>query len=367
MGTYSLALLPGDGIGPEVVAEAVRVMETIGTRYGHTYSFTEALVGEAAIEVEGAPLSAATVNLCRRSDAVLFGAVGGAESEKRPINQQAGRAITGLRKELQLFANLRPVRLYPSLNASSPLRAELLRDVDLIVVRELTGGLYYGKPSEIRESEDGKTGASAVDTMAYSEEEIERIVRYAFEMARARRKHVTSVDKANVLHCSRLWRRVAERVAKEYPDVTLRNMLVDACAMELLRHPAGFDVIVTENTFGDILTDEASMLAGSLGLLPSASLGTQKTEYGLLGLYEPIHGTAPDITGQGIANPIATILSAALLLRYSLGLTAEAEAVERAVATVIESGYRTADIARAEDRRVSTREMGDAVIEQLTA
>ncbi len=362
MGTYTIAVLPGDGIGPEVVAEAVRVLQAVAGRYGHTLITREALVGEAAIEAEGAPLSAATVALCRESDAVLFGAVGGAQSERRPIAQQAGRAITGLRKELDLFANLRPVRLYPELLDASPLRPERLQGVDLVVVRELTGGLYYGKPSEIRESPEG---ASAVDTMAYSEAEIERIVRYACEMARGRRGQVTSVDKANVLHTSQLWRRVAERVAGDFPDVTMRHVLVDACAMELLRHPAGFDVIVTENTFGDILTDEASMLAGSLGMLPSASLGTRRTEHGWFGLYEPIHGTAPDITGQGIANPLATILSAALLLRHSLGLEQEAAALERAVAAVIAQGYRTADIAGSGVTPISTRAMGDAMIAAL--
>lgn len=362
MGNYSIAVLPGDGIGPEVITQAVRVLQAVGEQYGHTFTLREALVGEAAIEAEGAPLSAETIALCATSDAVLFGAVGGAQSEQRPIHLQAGRAITGLRKALDLFANLRPVHPLPALIDASPLRPERLAGVDLIVVRELTGGLYYGKPSEIRESPEG---ASAVDTLAYSEVEIERVIRYACELARGRRNHVTSVDKANVLHTSKLWRRVADRVASEYPDVTMRHLLVDACAMELMRHPAGFDVIVTENTFGDILTDEAAMLAGSLGLLPSASLGTRQTAHGLLGLYEPIHGTAPDITGRGIANPLAAILCVALLLRHSLGLSDEATSVEHAVIGTLDAGYRTPDITPEHGASITTSAMGDAVITAL--
>jgi 3-isopropylmalate dehydrogenase len=241
---------------------------------------------------------------------------------------------------------------------SSAIKREVLRGVDLLVVRELTGGLYYGKPSEIR---DGASGREAVDTMVYTEAEIERVARFAFEQAQSRRRQVTSVDKANVLSCSRLWRQVMDRVARDYGDVALRHMLVDTCAMNLIRRPAEFDVVVTENMFGDILTDEASMLSGSMGMLPSASLGTQRTEHGTFGLYEPIHGTAPDITGQGKANPIAAILSAAMLLRYSLGLTREADAVERAVATIIKDGNRTADIARAGERALTTGEMGDVI------
>lgn len=362
MGKYSLAVLPGDGIGPEVVAEGLNVLQAIGQQYHHTFSTQEALAGEAAIEAEGAPISEATIHLCQQSDAILFGAVGGATSEQRPIHLQAGRAITGLRKALDVYANLRPVKVFPELVDGSPVRPERLIGVDLVVVRELTGGLYYGKPSEIRES---PSGASAVDTMSYSEGEIERIVRFAFELARQRRKSLTSVDKANVLHTSQLWRRVVERIAREYTDIAVRHILVDACAMDLLRHPAGFDVVVTENMFGDILTDEASMLAGSLGMLPSASVGTMKTSHGYLGLYEPIHGTAPDITGMGIANPIATILSAAMLLRYSLGLETEAQAVESAVTQVLAEGYRTADIARKGEQRVSTTEMGQAIVNRI--
>ncbi len=341
MGQFQIAVLAGDGIGPEVTAEASRALGAIARRFGHTFSFTEALVGHAAVVAEGgAAISDATIALCLASDAVLFGAVGTLDTSATGAARPES-AILRLRKELELFTNLRPVRVMPALADISPLRPERLAGVDLVVVRELTGGIYFGKPSEIRESEQG---AVAVDTMVYSEAEIERIVRYAFEMARARRRHVTSVDKANVLSCSQLWRRVASRVALEYPDVTLAHQLVDSCAMALLRNPGDFDVIVTENMFGDILTDEASMLAGSLGLLPSASLGSRRTAHGLLGLYEPIHGSAPDIAGQGKANPLAAILSAALLLRYSLGLPDEAAAVERAVAEVVERGLRTADI-----------------------
>lgn len=358
MGQFQIAVLAGDGIGPEVTAEASRALAAIAQRFGHTFTFTEALVGHAAVVAEGgAAISDATIALCLGSDAVLFGAVGTLDTSAMGAARPES-AILRLRKELELFTNLRPVRVMSELADISPLRPERLAGVDLVVVRELTGGIYFGKPSEIRETEQG---AVAVDTMVYSEAEIERIVRYAFEMARGRRRHVTSVDKANVLSCSQLWRRVAAWVALEYPDVTLEHQLVDSCAMALLRNPRDFDVIVTENMFGDILTDEASMLAGSLGLLPSASLGARATAHGLLGLYEPIHGSAPDIAGQGKANPLAAILSAALLLRYSLGLPDEAAAVERAVAEVVERGLRTADIHTKGRILVSTSEMGEAV------
>jgi 3-isopropylmalate dehydrogenase len=365
MADYTIAVLAGDGIGPEVTAEAVGVLRAVERRSGHTFALREALVGQAAIEGEGEAISDATMALCQASDAVLFGAVGGAGVGRPDAKAQPENALFRLRKELALFANVRPVRPLPALLGASTIKRETLRGVDMVVVRELTGGLYYGKPSEIREDGAETGGASAVDTMVYTEAEIERIVRYACELARGRRKRVTSVDKANVLSCSRLWRRVAERVARDYPDVTLRHLLVDSCAMGLIRQPRDFDVIVTENMFGDILTDEASMLAGSMGMLPSASLGTRTTAHGRFGLYEPIHGTAPDITGQGKANPLAAILSAALLLRYSLGLTHEAEAVEGAVASVIAAGYRTPDIATARGTIVSTREMGAAVAARI--
>ncbi len=364
MAQYTITVLAGDGIGPEVTAEAVRVLEAVGRRFGHSFDLQSALVGHAAVLAEGEAISDATMALCERSDAILFGAVGGPGTGNSYDKKEPMHSLFRLRKELELFANLRPVRPLPELMADSAIKASVLRGTDLLVVRELTGGIYYGQPSAIREGTDG-TGASAVDTMAYTEEEIARIVRYAFELARGRRRVVTSVDKANVLSCSRLWRRVASRVAQEYPDVTLRHMLVDACAMALIRNPREFDVIVTENMFGDILTDEASMLAGSLGMLPSASLGMRRTRHGQFGLYEPIHGTAPDIAGQGKANPLAAILSAALLLRHSLSLEAEASAVEDAVRAVIAAGYRTPDIARAGSRSRTilrtTREMGAAV------
>lgn len=362
MSQFTVAVLGGDGIGPEVTAEAARVMEAALQHAGHEVTLTHALVGQAAIEAEGMAISEKTVALCHRSDAILFGAVGGAGVGNPNAKEQPEYALFQLRKELALFANLRPVRALPALLGASTLKREVLRGVDLLVVRELTGGLYYGKPSEIHETAEGR---DAVDTMAYTEAEIERIVRYAFALARERRKHVTSVDKANVLSCSRLWRRVAERVGAEYPDVALRHLLVDSCAMALLRSPRDFDVIVTENMFGDILTDEASMLAGSMGMLPSASLGTRRTAYGQHGLYEPIHGTAPDITGQGKANPLAAILSAALLVRHSLGLPEVAKTIERAVLDVIAAGARTADIATARERAISTHAMGEEVLRRV--
>ncbi|HKF39175.1 MAG TPA: 3-isopropylmalate dehydrogenase [Ktedonobacteraceae bacterium] len=362
MGTYSIAVLPGDGIGPEVIEQAVRVLQSVGTRYGHTFNLQHALVGIAAIEAEGAAISDATMQLCQQSDAILFGAIGGLP----PLNSKVRpeRSLLRLRKEMALFANLRPVKpLHALLNASS-IKPEVLQGTDLLVVRELTGGLYYGKPSEIRETPQG---TEAIDTLIYTEAEIERIVHTAFELARGRRKKVTSVDKANVLSSSRLWRRTADRVAADYPDVALEHLLVDTCAMQLIRQPANFDVIVTENMFGDILTDEASMLAGSMGMLPSASLGTRKTAHGLFGLYEPIHGSAPDIAGQGKANPIAAILTAALMLRYSLGLEQEAQAIEAAVEHVIEAGYRTEDLREAGQQVVGTQEMGGLIADTVAA
>jgi 3-isopropylmalate dehydrogenase len=362
MGSYSIAVLGGDGIGPEVTDEATRVLRAVAKRFGHTIHLKQALVGQAAIVGEGEAISDETMALCQKSDAILFGAVGGVGVGRPDAKAQPENALYRLRKELALFANVRPVQVLPALAASATLKREVLRGVDLIVVRELTGGLYYGRPSEIRESAEG---ASAIDTMVYTEAEIERILRYSFELARGRRKKLTSVDKANVLSCSRLWRRVADRVSKDYPDVEMRHLFVDACSMALIRSPRDFDVIVTENMFGDILTDEASMLAGSLGMLPSASMGTRTTKHGQFGLYEPIHGTAPDITGQGKANPLAAILSAAMLLRLSLGLNDEADAVERAVRDAVAAGLRTADIARKGEKPVTTRQMGDEVVRRL--
>ena len=358
MGEYSIVVLGGDGVGPEVTREAVRALEAVARRFDHRFHFREALVGQAAIAKEGAAISDQTMALCQDSDAILFGAVGGAGVGDPSSNVQPEQALFRLRRELALFANLRPVRPFAALAGASTIKRDVLRGVDLLVVRELTGGLYYGRPSEIR----GQPGArEAVDTMVYTEGEIARIVRFAFELARTRRKRVTSVDKANVLSCSRLWRSVADEVARDYPDVELRHLLVDSCAMNLIRQPRDFDVVVTENMFGDILTDEASMLAGSMGMLPSASLGERRGAHGQFGLYEPIHGTAPDITGKGIANPLAAILSGAMLLRHSLSLPEEAAALEETVAAVVRLGYRTADIAGPGSKRVSTAEMGAAV------
>lgn len=371
MGTYTLAVLPGDGIGPEVTDQALHVLQAIGTRFGHSFTFQQRLVGVAAIEAEGAAISDETLAICQQSDAILFGAVGGLPRYDGSFKVKPEEALFKLRKGLQLFANLRPVKTFETLLGASPLKAEVLRGTDLLVVRELTAGLYYGhleppvpgKPSAIRQTEHG---IEAIDTLLYTEEEIERILRVAFEAARDRKKKVTSVDKANVLSSSVLWRRTANRVAQEYPDVVFEHLLVDACSMHLIRKPTSFDVIVTENLFGDILTDEASVLAGSMGMLPSASLGTRQTVYGRFGLYEPIHGSAPDIAGQGKANPIASILSAAMLLRYSLNLKEEAAAIESAVAQVIQAGYRTEDLREKGKQVVNTQEMGQQIAKALT-
>lgn len=363
MGTFSIAVLAGDGIGPEVSEQAMLVLHAVGKRYGHVFKTKEALVGVAAINAEGDAISDTTMKLCQESDAILFGAVGGAPRYEGPNSKvQPEQALFRLRKELALYANLRPIRPFDALLNASTLKADILRGTDLLVVRELTGGLYYGKPSEIRETPEG---LAAIDTLVYTEAEIERIVRTAFELARDRRKKVTSVDKANVLSSSRLWRRTADRVAAQYVDVTLEHLLVDSCAMHLIRRPASFDVIVTENMFGDILTDEASMLAGSMGMLPSASLGTRRTEYGLFGLYEPIHGSAPDIAGQEKANPIAAILSVALMLRFSFDLKQEADILEEAVEGIVEAGYRTEDLREAGKEIVGTREMGRLITEAV--
>ncbi len=357
----TIAVLRGDGIGPEVVAEGLKVLEAVGRKYGHTFDFLEGLIGGIAIDETGGPLPEATLATCKGSDAVLLGAVGGPKwsDPRAPVRPEQG--LLGLRGELGLFANLRPVKVYPALAGASTLKPEVVSTVDLLILRELTGGAYFGKPQ-------GQTGEaphrSAVDTMAYTEGEIARLVSMAFELARTRRGKVTSVDKANVLASSRLWRVVTHEVAQDYPDVQLDDMLVDACAMQLIRRPGDFDVIATENLFGDILSDEASMLAGSMGMLPSASLGAASGNRAF-GLYEPIHGSAPDIAGQGIANPLATILSCALLLRWSLGLTEEADAVERAVDAVLADGLRCKDIAGPGDKVVGTTEMGDAVAAKI--
>ncbi len=352
---YKIAVLGGDGIGPEVTAQATKVLERVGTIFGHTFHFTPGLIGGCAINATGTALPADTLALCRRSDAVLFGAVGGPQWDDPTAAVRPEQGLLSIRKELGLFANLRPVRLNEALVDASTIKPSVLRGTDLVVVRELTGGIYFGE----RGRRDG--GNTAYDTMVYARSEIERVLRVAFRLAQQRRGKVTSVDKANVIETSRLWRETAMAVARDYPDVTLEHMLVDACAMHLIRRPATFDVIVTENMFGDILTDEASMLVGSMGMLPSASLAE-----GRLGLYEPIHGSAPDIAGQGIANPIGAILSAALMLRYSLDLEREAQAVERAVDRVLAEGYRTRDIASSASEAITTTVMGDLICARVT-
>jgi 3-isopropylmalate dehydrogenase len=362
-----IAVLPGDGIGPEVTREGIRVLERVAQVFGHQFEFEEHLIGGCAIDATGNPLPDATLVACQRADAILLGAVGGPKWDDpcAPTRPEAG--LLALRKGLELYANLRPVRPHPALAEISPVRAERLRGVDFIVVRELTGGLYFGKP---KTREETARGVRAVDTLEYYAYEIERIVTQACRLAQARRKRVTSVDKANVLESSRLWRTVANETAKSFPDVTLEHMLVDTCAMRLVMSPAHFDVIVTENTFGDILTDEAAVLVGSMGLLPSASLGdgaSSNTPRGARGLYEPIHGSAPDIAGKGIANPIGTILSAAMLLRYSLDLSREADVVERAVNAALSAGCRTADLAvgAAREPVLSTQKMSEEIIARI--
>ncbi|HEX7593583.1 MAG TPA: 3-isopropylmalate dehydrogenase [Anaerolineae bacterium] len=353
--------LPGDGIGPEVVAEGVRVLKAIADRFNHQFEFEEHLIGGCAIDATGVPLAEATLDACRAADAVLLGAVGGPKWDDPRAAVRPEQGLLGLRKGLGLFANLRPVKPHPALAHASPLRAEKIAGVDVMVVRELTGGLYFGKPQG-RFDQNGH--ARAVDTMEYTDVEIARVVDLACRLAAARRGRVTSVDKANVLASSRLWREVATQTASAHPQIKLDHMLVDTCAMRLVAAPASFDVIVTENMFGDILTDEAAVLVGSMGLLPSASLGATPFDsaQGVLGVYEPIHGSAPDIAGKGIANPIGTILSVAMLLRYSLNLPRETDAVERAVDRALSEGCRTADIAQPGERALSTREMTEEII-----
>ena len=364
MTAFPVLLAPGDGIGPEVLEEALKTLATVERRFGHEFRYERAFVGGAAIDRHGVALLDETVEAARRSRALLFGAVGGPKWDDPAAAVRPEQAILGLRKGLGLYANLRPVRVNPLLIEDAAIKPDVLRGVDMIVVRELTGGVYFGKP---RKRWSNSRGRQAVDTVRYSEREIARILRTGFELARARRRKLTSVDKANVLDTSRLWREIAVELAEEYPDVALDHLLVDACAMHLVTHPADFDVIVTENMFGDILTDEASVLAGSMGMLPSASLGARGRGGAGMGMYEPIHGTAPDIAGQGRANPIAMILSAALMLRHSLGLEAEAAAIEAAVDAVLASGYRTPDIEAAGATVVDTARMGALIAERLSA
>jgi len=355
---YNIAVIKGDGIGPEIVSEAMKVLEAVGEKYGHEFVFTEALAGGCAIDEYGVPLPQETIDICKASDSVLLGAVGGPKWDNQPGHLRAEKAILGLRSELGLFANLRPALMFNSLADACPLKPELVEGgLDVLIVRELTGGVYFGERGR-KQTED--MGEMAWDIMPYSEKEIERIGRVGFEMAMKRNKKLTSVDKSNVLETSRLWRSVMHKLKEEYPEVEYNDLFVDNTAMQLVINPKQFDVIVTENMFGDILSDEASMITGSIGLLPSASLGE-----GTRGLYEPIHGSAPDIAGKGIANPLATILSLGMLLRYSFGLAEEALAVENAVQAVLEEGWRTADIAKKGEKSLSTQEMGAKVIEKL--
>ncbi|MCL5043757.1 MAG: 3-isopropylmalate dehydrogenase [Deltaproteobacteria bacterium] len=340
--SYKIQVFKGDGIGPEVIGEALQVLKLAARRSGVVMEFREAPLGGHSIDLHGTPLTDEALKQAQESEAILLGAVGGPKWDNPKSEQRPEQALLRLRKELGLFANVRPVRVIKELVAASPLKAEVVTGVDLMVIRELTGGLYYGKPSERRQVNGQR---EAVDTCLYSEEEIRRVLRFAFELARERRRRLVSVDKANVLSCSRLWREIALEVSAEFKDVSFESQLVDSMAMHLLRRPRDFDVIVTENMFGDILTDEAALLAGSLGLLPSASIGTEFNNAGFrMGLFEPIHGTAPDIAGRDEANPLGAIMSVALLLEYSLGMHAEAELVRNAVELVLRDGYRTRDI-----------------------
>ena len=360
---FRLAVLTGDGIGPEVTAEGVKVLEAIGRQFGHGFSLEYGDVGGISIDKHGTPLLPEVAELAGASDAVLFGAVGGPKWDDPAASMHPEDGLLQLRAQLGVFANIRPVKVYPKLTDSSVLKPEVLSGVDMVVVRELTGGLYYAEPKGRNQTPQGWTG---VDTMRYSENEIERVLRVGFELARGRRKKLASVDKANVLECSRLWRQKAIELAEEYTDVEVEHILVDACAMQLVQQPSRFDVIVSENTFGDILTDEAAVLAASMGLLPSASLSdVPESGRRTQGFYEPIHGTAPDIAGKGIANPAGSILSVALMLRYSLGLTEEAACIERAVEEVLDSGVRTADIFVEGTTQVSTVEMGNRVVSAI--
>lgn len=358
---FKIALIHGDGIGPEIVTEAKKVLDKVAGKFGHTFSYTNMLMGGASIDVHGEPLTDEAVAAAKSSDAVLMGSIGGNTTTspwyKLPPQKRPEAGLLRLRKELGLFANLRPAVLYGELKQACPLRGDIIGEgFDMMIMRELTGGLYFGE----HKTEEAGGVQKATDILTYDENEIRRIAKRGFDIARKRRNKVTSVDKANVLDSSRLWRKVVEEVAKEYPDVTLEHMLVDNCAMQLVRDPKQFDVILTENMFGDILSDEASMVTGSIGMLASASLNDTK-----FGLYEPSHGSAPDIAGQDIANPIATILSASMMLRYSFDLDKEADAIDAAVAQVLKEGYRTVDIMSEGMTKVGTAEMGDLISERV--
>ncbi len=355
---YKLAVIPGDGIGPEVVDQALKVLDKIGLIYGHSFVNEKVLAGGCAIDATGEPLPKETIEVCKKSDAVILGAVGGQKWDTLPGHLRPEQALLGLRGQLGLFANLRPAVIYKELRDACPLKPEIIgNSIDIMVVRELTGGIYFGE----RGRREGKMGQEAFDTEAYSVGEVERIAKIAFEIAKKRGSKVTSIDKANILESSRLWREVVTEVSKDYPDIALDHLYVDNAAMQLVRNPRQFDVIVTSNMFGDILSDEASMITGSIGMLPSASLGENS-----FGLYEPIHGSAPDIAGQDKANPIATILSIAMLLRYTLNLENEAQTVENAVNKVLEEGYRTGDIMSSGKTHVGTNKMGDLIVEKLS-
>lgn len=351
-----VTVIPGDGIGQEVMEQALLVMKHIELCYGHRFETQMALAGGSALDALGIPLPPQTLHLCKQGHAVLLGAVGGPKWETYPSELKPEKGILGLREDLGLFANLRPARVYPMLINASSLKPKVLQGVNLLIVRELTGGIYFGKPRGISKTNGEEIG---INTEVYRASEIDRIARVAFETARKRQKKVTSVDKANVLESSQLWRRVVTDVAKEFPDVSLNHMYVDNCAMQLIANPRQFDVIVTSNLFGDILSDEASMLTGSIGMLASASLGGQ------IGLFEPVHGSAPDIAGQDLANPIAMIASVAMMMQYSFGLRKEAEAIERAITSVLETGYRTPDLLEEGAQGIGTREMGSLIVQHL--
>lgn len=352
-----IAVLPGDGIGPEIVAEAIKVLDRIAEKFGHSFEYTYVDIGGCSIDKYGVPITEDGMNKCKESDSVLLGAVGGPKWDSCPSETRPEKALLAVRKELGLFANLRPTKLFAQLSDASPLKKEIVGNgIDLLIVRELTGGVYFG--SRRTEEVDGELVAT--DIMPYSEHEIERIGRVAFETAMKRNRKLHSVDKANVLDTSRLWRKIMHKLAEEYPEVEYNDILVDNTAMQLIKHPTQFDVIVTENMFGDILSDEASMLTGSIGMMPSASLSS-----GTLGMYEPIHGSAPDIAGLNIANPLGTILSAAMMLKYSFGMAEEAEAIENAVNKVLDDGYRTGDIMQEGCKKTSCSDMGTLVAERL--
>ncbi|MGC8852130.1 MAG: 3-isopropylmalate dehydrogenase [Hydrogenobacter sp.] len=356
MPSFKIAVLKGDGIGPEIVQSALQVLEKAGELFGYSFIFEEGLIGGIAIDQKGDPLPQETLELCLKSDAVLLGAVGGPKWDDLPTHKRPEKGLLGIRKVLDLYANLRPAKVYEPLISSSPLKDDIVRGTDFIVVRELTGDVYYGEPRGVFIENGKRVG---INTMRYTEDEIRRVVRKSFEIARERKKKLTSVDKSNVLEVSALWREIVQEESKNFPDVEVEHLYVDNCAMQIVKRPSSFDVIVTGNIFGDILSDEAAVITGSLGMLPSASIGDKYA------LYEPVHGSAPDIAGKGIANPIATILSASMMLRYSFGLKQVADAIEKAVETALQRGYRTPDIHTEGTKKVGTKEMTEAIISAL--